>query len=58
MNLQDIMEKEKQERLERTEASLKLAGAVKCNSCGVWVDSCFIEAGNCNECITKGVKNG
>ena len=57
MNLQDIMEKEKQERLERTEASLKLAGAVKCEVCKVWVDSCFIEAGKCNNCIIKG-ENG
>jgi len=54
----NLLDKHNQERLERTEASLKLAGAVKCNTCWVWVDSCFIEAGNCNECKTKGAKNG
>jgi hypothetical protein len=44
----------KEARLKRTEASLKLAGAVKCSKCGVWVDKSFIiEAGACNECIDK-----
>jgi len=51
----DILEKLKQERLERTEESLKLAGCLKCKICGIWVDKSYIEAGKCNECIEKGL---
>ena len=47
----DIIEKLNKERLKRTEETLKLAGCLKCNSCGVWVDNSFIIAGKCNECI-------
>jgi hypothetical protein len=50
----DILLRDRQERLARIEASLRLAGAVKCKICGVWVDKEFIiEAGACNECIEK-----
>lgn len=48
-----LLKKLSQEKLKRTEESLKLAGCLKCNSCGVWVDNSFVIAGVCNECIDK-----
>jgi len=49
----ETLERLSQERLTRTEASLKLAGAVKCNSCGYWVDNFYISKGSCDKCNDK-----
>ena len=44
------MDKLTQERLERTEASLRLAGCEKCNVCKVFMDREEIKDGICGEC--------
>jgi hypothetical protein len=46
----DILIKLKQERLERTEESLRLAGCDKCKICNFWIDKEEIKDGICNEC--------
>jgi len=48
-----ILDQLRRERLERTENQLRMAGLLKCNSCGYWVDNSFIINSVCNECIGK-----
>jgi hypothetical protein len=52
----NVIEKYRQERLKRTEVSLRLSGAEKCGGCNIWMDKEYLKENNsCNECNNKGV---